>query len=812
MVYWLLISTQLKRDPLAGRIDTSYNVLVRFCVDKTSTIPQFSHYSKVHCVRLASRRILLVGAGHTNLHIVRMWMQRPIEDASLALISPFACATYSGMLPGTLAGLYAPADMEIDLYRLTKSAGVELIVDEAVSLDADRKELRFQDRPAMSYDVASIGVGSIPRQMDRLGTHPGFVPIKPMFTALHRLDEAIERIKNRPIRIAIIGGGAAGFEVTLCVEHRVRKSGGSAKVTLVDANSEILGGFRNRTIRLAERELRERKIDVRCGGRVTGHNGLDLTFDNGNTLTADVVIWVTGACPPEFLQHVNLPKSEAGFLTVHPTLQSVRDESVFVVGDSAEIEGEVIDRAGVYAVRQGPILWQNLNRHLHAGTLIRYRPQRDFLRLLATGDGRAIAQWKWVSGIGSHWWRLKDRIDSKFMNMHRPSGAMTSRAMMDTPRAANQPQATTVDAKKMRCRGCGGKTSARVLHRVLQRLRAEWPTASKSFLQSDDTALLPVNESLNGVGTHAVSVDFFPSFLDDPWLTGRIAAIHALSDLWASGVQPTAAVAMVTLPEGTLDRQSELLHQVLNGAVRELIAANTVLVGGHTTNGDELAVGFTVFGNSSGIEPAPHRVAGRLPFSKSSLRPGQQLILTKAIGTGIILAANEQSLAGSRSVAAAIDMMLQSSQRASMIASKADVSAATDVTGFGLAGHLLEMCQQSSVSVDLHVDALRLIEGTADLIQKGIQSSLYDENKAAVQDFLGIAEYPPQRDLPLLKLEAIYDPQTSGGLLLGVDSDKADNVVSKLIAAGYVNAAIIGCVTERCTTVTINPKFGIHSA
>ena len=740
-------------------------------------------------------------------------MQRPIEDASLTLISPFACATYSGMLPGTLAGLYVPADMEIDLHRLTKSAGVELIVDKAVSLEADQKEVRFQERPAMSFDVVSIGVGSVPRQMDRLTTHPGFVPIKPMYTALRRLDAAIERIKNRPIRIAIIGGGAAGFEVTLCVEHRVRKSGGSARVTLVDANPEILDGFRDRTIRLAERELRERKIDLRCGGRVTGHNELDLTLDDGSTLTADVVIWVTGACPPEFLRHVNLPKSDAGFLTVRPTLQSVRDDSVFVVGDSAEIDGEVIDRAGVYAVRQGPILWQNLNRHLNAGTLVNYKPQLDFLRLLATGDGRAIAQWKWLSGIGSHWWRLKDRIDSKFMNMHRPSGAMTSRAMLNTPRVMNQPQAPTADAPKMRCRGCGGKTSARVLHRVLERLRSEWPTATvtENFLQSDDTALLPDIENVNGVGSYAVSVDFFPSFLDDPWLTGRIAAIHALSDLWASGVQPTAAVAMVTLPEGTLDRQSELLHHVLSGAVRELMAANTVLVGGHTTNGDELAVGFTVFGRSSGIEPASHPVAGRLPFSKSNLRPGQQLILTKAIGTGIILAANEQSLADSRSVAAAIDMMLQSSQRASMIASEEGISAATDVTGFGLAGHLLEMCQQSSVCVDLNVDAIPLIEGTADLIQQGIQSSLYGENKAAVQDFLVSAEYPRQRDLPRLTLEAIYDPQTSGGLLLGVEPDRADAVVSKLVAAGYVNAAVIGCVTERCTTVTISPTFKIHS-
>ena len=770
-------------------------------------------------MRLATRRILLVGAGHTNLHIVRMWMQQPIADASLTLISPFPCATYSGMLPGTLAGLYDPSDMEIDLHRLTRTAGVELLIDEAIALDAVRKEVRFRERPPVAYDVACIGVGSVPLQMEQLKTHPGFVSIKPMFTAVPRLDSAIRQTGNVPVRIAIVGGGAAGVEVAFCVEHRIRKAGGTPQITLVDANSQILTGFRPRTIQVVERELQRRGIDVRHGGRVIGLSGLDLTLDDGGILTADVVIWVTGACPPPLLEQVSLPKSASGFLRVHNTLQSVGDPSVFVVGDSADMDSETFDRAGVYAVRQGPILWQNLNCSLDGRGLIAYQPQRDFLRLLATGDGRAIAQWKWFSGIGAHWWRLKDRIDSKFMHMHRPSGAMKSPARMSSHDAVVETSAAKSEPTKMRCRGCGGKTSARVLHRVLQKLRAEWPSAAHGFLQSDDTALLP-----NAAGANAVSVDFFPAFLDDPWLTGRIAAIHALSDLWASGVQPTSAVAMVTLPEGSIDRQSEMLHHVLSGAVRELMAANAILVGGHTTNGEELAVGFTVFGNTHG------GTTDRLPLSKARLRPGQKLVLTKPLGTGVILAANESGRAESRSMSAAIDMMLQSNQLASIIAIEAGVAAATDITGFGLAGHLLEMCQQSQVSVDLYVDSLPLICGAARQILNGIQSSLFDENRAAVQDFILNGEHLQGqitlRDLqdssthehatllnsPLLQLSAMYDPQTSGGMLMGVDAGRADHVIARLAAAGYREAAIIGSVTDRregrlddeLTTVRIN--------
>ncbi len=739
-----------------------------------------------------------------------MWQLQPIPDASLTLLSPFPCATYSGMLPGTLAGNYSPSDMEIDLYQLTKFAGVNLVIDEAISLDAAAKEVRFRERPPMSFEVASIGVGSVPRQMERLRTHPGFVPIKPMFTSLQRLDAAIHQQSSHPISIAVIGGGAAGLEVAMCAEHRVRKAQGSAHVTLVDAHTRILKGFRERTIRLAERELMDRGIDLRCGGRVIGHDDLNLMFEDGQTLAADIAIWVTGACPPEFLQHVNLAKSESGFLKVRHTLQSIENDAVFVVGDAAELDGESIDRAGVYAVRQGPILWQNLNRSLKGQPLIGYKPQRDFLRLLATGDGRAIAQWKWFSGIGSHWWKLKDRIDSKFMKMHRASDNMTPSIRKSpavkipaSPSAHSNMDVSSKDgAAKMRCRGCGGKTSARVLNSVLWKLRTEWPSAPSGFLQSDDTAVLPSGFA-NSAATNAVSVDYFPAFLDDPWLTGRISAVHALSDLWASGVRPTAAVAMVTLPEGSLEQQSELLHFVLSGAVRELTAANAVLVGGHTTNGDELSVGFTVFGSAPTISREASEMRGALPFSKANLRPGQLLILTKPIGTGVILAANERHLAEGRSVTSAISMMLNSNQRASAIASEAGVSAATDVTGFGLAGHLTEMCQQSGVSVKLNLRDIPLLPGTSVLIADGIRSSLHDENMAAVEDFLINCTAVDQQNDVFLRMQAIFDPQTSGGLLLGVENLAANQVVLELIAAGYPDAAIIGSVTDYSTTVKI---------
>jgi len=728
---------------------------------------------------------VLVGAGHTNLHVVRMWMQGAIADASLTLISASRLAAYSGMLPGTLAGLYQPNEMLIDLDRLTIAADVELIIDSAVAVDTEAREVRFCERPAIGYDVCSIGIGSMPRHAELLQQHPGFVSIKPMHSAIVRLESVMTSIMSAGIRVAVIGGGAAGVEVAFGITARLHAAGRTPTVTLVEAQPSPVAGFRTRTVRLVLQQLQQRGISLLCNRRAVGNDGLDVLFDDGSRLTSDIVLWVTGASPPALLSSVSVPKSQAGFLNVRKTLQSIGDERVFAVGDSAEIVNAQIDRAGVYAVRQGPILWENLQRLLSRQPLTEYQPQRDFLRLLSTGDGSAIAQWKWLSACGTRWWRLKDRIDSRFMKMHRPDAGMRPLKPM---RVRPVPGASP---KPMRCRGCGGKTSSRVLTTVLQRLRCERASLPEGFLQSDDTAMLPSN----GPAANSVSVDFFPAFLDDPWLTGRIAAIHALSDLWASGVQPSSAVAMITLPAGTHRQQSEQLYHVLSGAIRELEAGGAILTTGHTTDGDELSVGFTVLG---------HAADGR-QMKKGNLRTGQALILTKPLGTGVILAARDQGCGNAAALDAAIAMMLRSNASASRIALAAGVTAATDVTGFGLAGHLSEMMVQSGVSVEVHLSKIPLLAGVLELLRQGVRSSLHDENETAIGDMLNQAMLTAASgDIPITmpdechaRTAAIFDPQTSGGLLIAIDADQAAQLTEALQAAGDYSTTVIGVVALR---------------
>jgi len=277
------------------------------------------------------------------------------------------------------------------------------------------------------------------------------------------------------------------------------------------------------------------------------------------------------------------------------------------------------------------------------------------------------------------------------------------------------------------------------------------------------------------------TVDFFRAFIDDPWLFGRIAANHALGDIHAMGAVPQSATAIVTIPPG-LDRMiEETLTQMLTGAVEVLDAAGCTLVGGHTGEGRELALGFAV----NGLIAADLSGAMR----KSGMRPGDVLILTKALGTGTLLAANALGRATGRWVDAALESMQQSSGLAARCLAEHGATACTDVTGFGLLGHLLEMLRASGVAAEIDLAALPVMEGAAACCAAGMVSSLQPANVrlgVAVENAAQGASHP---NYPLL-----FDPQTAGGLLASVPAARAHDCVEALRGLGYRHAVCIGVV------------------
>ncbi|MFT4560074.1 MAG: selenide,water dikinase, partial [Planctomycetaceae bacterium] len=377
--------------------------------------------------RLASRDIVLIGAGHTNMHIVRMWKMAPIPDTRLTLISPFSRATYSGMLPGTLAGLYEPDEMAIDLYRFAAPIGVRVIVEEVVGLDPDRRRVNFANRPPIRFDVASVGIGSVPAEADRWTNRATFLPIKPMATFRDRLKTRLDDLRKsepkkgieEPLQVVVIGGGAAGVEVTLCLEARLRSQGLAARVSLVDSGDTVLRGYLPGTIKKVTNHLEKRQITIKSNVRVEAVTDDCLKLSDNTSVDADIVIWATGATPPALIKNIPLTKGDDGFLAVRDTLQTVDDKPVFAVGDSATLVDSPVRKSGVYAVREGPFLWENLQRFLSGQSLKPYVPQPGFLSLLADGEGSSFLDYKGISAHSRWAWQLKDHIDRKFMRMYQ---------------------------------------------------------------------------------------------------------------------------------------------------------------------------------------------------------------------------------------------------------------------------------------------------------------------------------------------------------------------------------------------------------
>lgn len=723
---------------------------------------------------LPKHDVVLLGVGHTNAHVLRMWKMQPPADAQLTCVSNFPRVTYSGMMPGVLAGDYPVERMQIDLVRSCAAAGARLILAEANGLDLKARKLHFADRPPIDFDVLSVGIGSMPT-MAGLEFDQTLVTIKPMQTFLTRLEQRVretrQRDPDRPCRVAVVGGGVAGLEITLCLPRRLRQWLGDHpfEQLLVTGTRPLGNGLLAKTQRCIRNELAERQVRVLEGERVVRVGAGQVETNAGTVEDVDLVIWATSAVAPPLLGKLGLPTDDKGFLLTRPTLQSVADVPVFAVGDSGTIENSETAKAGVFAVRQGRFLWENIQRTLRQERLQEYHPQRDFLKLLNLGDGRAVAEYKGVSVAGRWPWLLKDQIDRRFMDKYQDYSPMEMAAV------------EAGGTSQMRCAGCGGKVGGSVLSRVLARL--DIPDHEHVLLgldQPDDAAIVqpPGGRPLT------VTADFFAAPLDDPYLSGRLAALNSASDLFACGAKPLAALALATIPVGKPRQQEELLYQLLSGSLDEFRRMGATLIGGHTIEGPQQTIGFAMLADQGDVAEAR---------TKAKLTAGDQLVLTKPLGSGVLLAAQMQALCPAEDMTVLLETMLLSNEAAAALSNEFAIRAMTDVTGFGLAGHLLEMLKASDCGARLQLDAMPLLPGVESIMTThGIESTLAPANRAA-EGAVRIAE--ARRAHPAYPV--LFDPQTSGGMLLAVPGQHVDAVLARLADQSAVPAAVIGEVTAR---------------
>ena len=736
----------------------------------------------------AVRDIVLIGGGHSHVGVLLMFAMKPLPGVRLTVICTDTDTPYSGMLPGYIAGHYGFDEVHIDLRRLAAFAGARYYKDEVIGIDRASRKVLCRHRPPVTYDALSINIGSTPQLAQVAGASEHAVPVKPIRRFNERWLALLERVCQQPgaMTIALVGAGAGGVELTLAMQYRLRREllalgrdPDELHFHLFSADPQILSTHNARVRDAFDHVLAARGVVVHRSAKVTQVSAGRLQTDSGEVLAADEIVWVTQAGGAAWLRDTGLALDEKGFVRVRDTLQTETDPVIFAAGDCAAMIDHPLEKAGVFAVRMARPLAENLRRTLLGGSLIHYRPQQRWLALISTGDRHAIASRGRFYARGDLVWRWKDWIDRRFMRKFSELNMPTAPLIRASERIALDPeeQAQAISAIAMRCGGCGAKVGASVLSRALAQVHpVERDDVLIGLHAPDDAAVVRVPAGMASVQT----VDFFRAFIDDPWVFGRIAANHALGDVFAMGAATAqTATAIATVPPG-LERQVEdILFQMMSGAVSVLNEAGCALVGGHTGEGQELALGFAINGL------VDEKLAGVM--TKGGMRPGDVLILTKPIGTGTLFAAHARLQAAGGWIDAALESMQVSNRAAVPCLIAHGARACTDLTGFGLLGHLLEMTRASRVDAELELGALPILDGALDTVAAGIVSSLQPAN---VRLRRAIRNPEAFRNDPLYAL--LFDPQTAGGLLASVPADAAAVCLAELHGLGYPKAVRIG--------------------
>ena len=738
--------------------------------------------------------LVLLGGGHANIQVLKMLAMNPIGGLRITLISDQTHSPYSGMIPGYLAGYYAYDDCHFDLRRLCEELGQRFIKARIIGIDTQRKKIQLENRPEVRYDCASINVGIEPQNIENISPESALklIPLKPISRFIRQWDRLIADLKayqgSEPLQCAVVGAGAAGVEISIILKMLIDKNHWNARVSLIHRHAFLVSANDRRARKTLSKTLKELDINVQLNTQVlrAQANSLVLKDSQGQIQTRAffAVLTATQAAAPHWFKSSGLPVNADGFVNVTGDLLVDSERDLFAAGDCIHFSPSPLKKAGVYAVRQGKILEHNIRAFFSGTSAFKtFHPKKHVLSLITIGERKALVhqdspsvlRWMWPSLL----WTVKDGIDRRFMK--RFQTRTFSARPQGFSRVMPQPEKTLVpeDWESNTCGGCGSKLAASALASSLNKLD----------IPKDDAVLLGVKEGEDCALTRFTertlclqSIDQFRSFIADPYLLGQIAAQHALSDIYAMGGVPRTAQVGLTLAPANRKIHQEEIYQVMSGVLDILTRNGASLVGGHTGEGSELAIAIAVQG-----EVAPEQV-----LKKQLTTPGNRLILTKPIGTGVIFAANMLAQANGRLVDEALSSMLQSNKTALEIIKRFDVSGCTDITGFGLLGHAVEMLGKDggdALGIKIEYSSILLFDGLSELFEKGYSASIADENRTSLSAVLST-------DVTNQRFPALFDPQTSGGLLFSIPTGQTQDCLRALHQNGVTEARVIGEVID----------------
>ena len=722
--------------------------------------------------------LVLIGGGHSHLLVLMKLSKRPIKGNRITLITNEIDTPYSGMIPGYIEGIYSWRDSHIDLYRLCLKLNVRFIHAEVERVSAYDKEIYFKDRPKIKFDVLSINTGIQSNNSDIKGAAKYCLPVKPISKLANNFLNKITNYKS----IAFIGGGAGSVELALAIKKRFLNINQEIKITIISGKRGLLSAFPQKTKLISLKTLEKFKIDIIEYKRVLEVKPKQIILSDKSILKIDKAILSTNSMTPKWLTRSDILLTKDNYILVNKSFQT-NYKYVFASGDVIDFDNQNLKKAGVFAVRSGKPLAVNIKKFIIGKNLLEYKFNKNYLALIGTSKASAIATKYNLTFNSKFFFYLKSYIDKRFIKKFSDF-RIRKKITLDVLKTSllnifvKHKEKITDENNFMQCKGCAAKVPLNALKKALPQ---------EIVSTSEDAVSVPNYPDL------FQTVDMINSIITDPFILGKIAANHSISDLVSVNSQITSAMMILQLPFSKTEINSRDLEQVLLGAKEIFKLVDCPLIGGHTMIGKDKdpVIGFSILGQK---QKKMESIKNRRNIKTKDL-----LILTERIGSGLIFAGINNYLIDSHFQTDVIKQMIKGNLNFGKISNHLNILSMTDITGFGLANHLLNLIKRdnSKTGLTIYPNKIPLFEGVNECINKNIKSSLFESNYDIAQK-----DIIYKRDKSKID-NIIYDPQTVGGIAFIIPQEEKDKHFT-ILKENNVKFTEIGFVNNIENKIAIN--------
>ena len=669
----------------------------------------------------------MVGGGHANIQVLRELCMKNYQGLHTILVSKEYHATYSGMTPGFFFNKFSQQEIDIDLQRLCFNAGATFIKDEVIDLDLQQNKIKLLKYPSIYFDILSLNTGSISNYQNLIiESFSNCINVKPISDLVKKLPEIDNIVSKENCCVSIIGSGIAAYEISFSLKQRYLDK---VKINIIGDKHLSEKNINKQTKRKLKQIARNMDIEL-IEGKVKQIKSDYLALSNNENIKSNLNLLSTGADISPWITKTELLKSESGFVAVNKYLESVNFKNIFVTGDIADIEGFRRSKSGVMAVRQGQILKKNIFLKIQNKSMVKFKAQKNWLYLIGTYHNKAILNYHSISIHSSWCWYLKVLIDKNFIKKFSfPNKKIMNKKLIGTKNIL----------ENMYCQGCGSKASKNSLVNYLSKKNENQLLSDASTIEHSSTKIIQ-------------SIDHIKLFSSmNPYDFGIISYLHSKNDILSAGGLIKSLSVSIGIPFADDRVESFFLEYFMEGIKSESIKDKAIIASGHTYQTHEPGITLNMNGQFD------------LQSHKDMAQENDLIYLSKPLGTGYLLAAYylNSPLVLSQDIQKLYNFLKIDNQFAYEAARNNECKTMTDISGFGLASHLGDICYSSNLSARINLSSQILLNDKISILKNFESTGHYNNYKSNSQNI-----YIKNSN----NLEKIlYDPQTNGPMLMAIN-------------------------------------------